>query len=354
MPHIIIEDIHKLLDIFVNFLENKIPIQELTISCSLRKPLREFKEKFPSIYYFAYGNGNEYRLLISNKKIDINFSELTDKCKKVFMLATGIQINFEQIQAYEKLSKYCDLPKWLELFQSALLHFGCERDFISMHYELIDLVAEDIKKSDSYTESKNKIVEPAKLNLKQKRKMNGFLYTDHYDMGYYLSIDLKSANFQALRLIGLIKEATWDEYIKKWNLPEYFCQAKSWRVRVLSSPDLFPKKITLFWTNIIVEIVNKIIESELYAENQVAILNSDEIVFVIKKESMFHDVITIRDFLSKYFPQYLTQVNIFQLRKLAKDKQYYVKINQETNNKEFKCVTFDNMLNAIKLLENLV
>ena len=98
----------------------------------------------------------------------------------------------------------------------------------------------------------------------------------------YLSIDLKEANFQALRFYdpAIVRDCeTWGEFIGKWSDSEYLKKTKLNRQRLLGK--LSPEKQSIIETYIMVGI------HELFLDRwnlELVSLKTDEIIYQIPKE----------------------------------------------------------------------
>lgn len=98
----------------------------------------------------------------------------------------------------------------------------------------------------------------------------------------YLSIDLKEANFQALRFYdpSIVRDCeTWGEFIGKWSDSEYLKKTKLNRQRLLGK--LSPEKQSIIETYIMVGI-HKLFSDRWNLE--LVSLKTDEIIYQIPKE----------------------------------------------------------------------
>src|SRR5437868_5096258 len=226
------------LKIFVeNFLAGDKLEEEIMVGSKLRRSIRQFKKLYPQLYYFAYGLGEEYKLVLSKKELKIDFFVLTSRCKKFFIEYTGLKISpLIDKESAKKLEPYLELEKWFGLLSDALIFVGGEKDFVSKHYDIEKQIWADLKNSKEIDNWKNKIVVEQKLLYKQNpikinltgamfksvpmnyplyidKKMNCGIYSPYNDKRYFISIDMKAANFQVLRMNGLISTKNWTEYL---------------------------------------------------------------------------------------------------------------------------------------------
>ena len=345
------------------FLASDIDTDTVAITCTFRRAMREFKTLYPTLYYFAYGMGKEYTLVLSKNKFEIEFKCLTPKCKKIFIDNAGLRIVPTISDALVKrLDPYLNLRNWFALLSDVMHFVGGEKEFISKHFDLQSQIVEDIKKSPAYNAWKDLVVTPKKLSYTQKpvagsdvkptysnKGLSNNIYCIENNGKYFMSIDLKAANFQVLRTNGLITEKTWPEYTAKFINHPYFGRLKVLRMKILSDPALYPSKQSALWSNTTLDILSSIIERGVMNEEDFAIWNSDEIVFHVDKESMAGAKVKCTDYLKKYFPDLDLEVNVFQLQHVDKTKQYFAKIDQTTNKIDFKCANAQEFPHAVEL-----
>lgn len=108
--------------------------------------MRRFKTEFPNLFYFAYGLGNEYKLVLSKEKFKIGFHSLTKKCKKFFIKYTCLRIDPDiNPELLDKLNPYLELDKWFELLTDVLHYVHGEKEFISRHYDVEKQIWDNLK-----------------------------------------------------------------------------------------------------------------------------------------------------------------------------------------------------------------
>jgi hypothetical protein len=258
---------------------------------------------------------------------------------------------------------------WLDLLQAALLFFGSEKDYLSRHYALETAIADSIRKSSIYSVWKaatpiplespnlrNSRAELAKINETITNSGNA-IYNITNDAGYFLSIDLKAANFQIIKRAGFTDKATWKEFLVQFidvdidsKAAEYFDKSKLLRFKAISRHDL--KEHVVLIGNIVVEMLDAIIAAGIISDDNFVAFNGDELVFRTSADNM-HDLRNkCIKFLDEHFGNYLSHVEIFQLFKLhTSSLNHYVKINQITQEVLFKGVCTDEFLYLIDVWE---
>jgi hypothetical protein len=336
----------------------------LMISEDLRRPMRHFKTTFPTIFYFAYGTYKVYRLYVSKTIFEIKLDDLHSKTKKIFIDHSGLRINPNNItsEIIDKIRPYYDIDGWLAIFQNALLFVGGEKEFHSKHYDLEKRISDDLKLTPEYNDWKHKVVKHIPCPYKQRPyegcepipiipKNNASIYNPKNNGSFFVSIDLKSANFQVVKGQGLITENTWKEFIAKYIDCEYFSRIKLLRIKTLSTCN--HKKQTIIWQNIILGILDSLIKNNIMEESSIAVFNGDEIIFKVSLVSALKYKDKCISYFQENFPNYQLNVEAFQLVKLnTGNPNHYVKINLDTNAIVFKGVNADELLTAIDYWTN--
>lgn len=352
------ENIDSLQAFVDSFLTSDDKQQTVIISNTLRKPIRQFKTQYPNLFYFAYGSGKQYTLVLSKDKFNIELNILTNKCKNFFFSYSGLKMNIKmltELHVSSKLHSYLGLDKWLNLWNDCLLKLGGDKDFISKHYELEKLISTDLKKSQYYADWKNKQVTQQQLKYKPNpvlepgkyAKSHG-IYNPSNDGRYFISIDLKAANFQVLRENKLINCRTWAEYLNQYINDPYFTSLKKLRLKVFSVPELYPAKQKICWENITLDILDNLIDNNIMSETNFAMYQSDEIVFHADKD----DKLLCKQFINEHFPNYDISCELFQLRYVnvptkTRNITAYVKINQENSKITWKCINVEDLAKVI-------
>ena len=367
--------LENILNNFVND-SNKQDI-ELCVYSGLRRNIRNLKQKFSSLYYFAYGIGMEYKFYVSKVIFKIKFDELSHKTKKMFTAHSGIRIDAKNIadNVIDKIRPYTEIDNWLELLNAVLLFWGGEKEYISKHYTLENRIADDIINSSKYSSWKNQkfpMIESPYLKCSRKeidtmnKTNNGsHLYNLDNDKSFFLAIDLKCANFQILRQEGFTKEKSWKDFLNNYveidfenpltsivemNAIEYLSKSKLLRFKSVSRYDL-NEHCTLSG-NVILMILDSLIQNGIMTQDSFVAFNGDEIVFKMNENDMFEHREKCISFLNENHSNYQMHVELFQLFKLNTSGQnHYVKVDKITGKVLFKGVCEDEFLFLIDIWE---
>lgn len=364
-----ITDIDELCALINNFLTSDNESCTIAISCYLRKPIRQFKNWYPNLFYFAYGLSDTYCFVISKHKFTIDYFDLTPRCKKLFIECSGIKMDHDASREdMLRIEEYCNVKMWFELLSDVLLFVGGEKEFVSKHYDLRNNIRDDIKASPSYAEWAQAVIEKCELTGKypfikvsnagimtHNDGPNG-IYSVENNNRYFISIDIKAANFQMLQQHGLITERTWVEYISKFVAHPYFAKLKIFRLQALSAKELFPAKQKACWQNATIGILDNLLGANIAQANNFVFFNSDEIILRTTVDTATDDVAKYQAFISSAHPNLNINLKVFQLKILdispengrqKKPTLAYVKVDPQTNKIEFKCVNSKTLLVAI-------
>lgn len=196
---------------------------------------------------------------------------------------------FYYLEVYE--DDFKTLTKWKKLWNMIDEKFdGDENKFLDEYYQIRDKIITSLENSDAY-------------KAFNSMDMSGFTVTDRPDVTsnnvyncenlgkYYLSIDLKKANFQALNYVNkdiLLNNNTYEEFIGKFTDLQYIKESKYTRNVIFGK--LNPKRHITVEKYLINEIW-KVYKENFPEDTKIVSMSNDEIVI----ES------TIAEAYSKYF-----------------------------------------------------
>ena len=161
----------------------------------------------------------------------------------------------------EAIEKLGGVEKWLE-------YCGNVRDNAIL----------SVTNSDSYkifNDSKNLLKE---YDVKNINIGEHSLYTDVCENNLYISVDIKKANFQALKFAGVINDNTYKDFIVSHGGDEYFAKSKYLRQVIFGKMN--PGRIIKV-EKFIISKIREIVEL-CFPEFELMSLNSDELIYKLK------------------------------------------------------------------------
>ena len=125
-----------------------------------------------------------------------------------------------------------------ELMEKEIAECGSVDNWLVEYSKLRDKIIHTLEESDEYKDFNSRSLDEYTLHNKNFQERN--IYTQETDGKTFLSIDLKKANFQALKYVGVIKDNTYEDFIKRMGGSDYFANSKYLRQVIFGK--LNPKK----------------------------------------------------------------------------------------------------------------
>ena len=249
----------------------------------------------------------------------------------------GFDIHFDCIR---KFDEFC---KELERFPN-------EQSFLEYYNELKDTIMSRIKEKEDFVAFNNSEFKKSMPKYPKKE-----LYTEMNDRKYFISIDMKKANFSALhRYSPAIFDNcdTWEEYMRQFTESEHIVNSKYIRQVIMGNCN--PKRQTQYEYMIMEELLDAIVKR--IPDVKVYSLTTDEIILEVPDIYNFP-----YEMLNEVFVEDKAKISknikteMFLLRKVKGTdgwmKQKYEIIGNEayrTNEAEFKCLDAEIYIQVIK------
>ena len=147
------------------------------------------------------------------------------------------------------------------------------------------------------------------------------------DGGYFLSIDLQSANFQAIRQMdpGMVfGTSSWKELCARFTQLRYFQESKVFRLTVFSKL-LFAKQRHV-WESIIYQTFSMLIDNDILKRENFVGWSSDEVLFSVPSSTLVKDTSSrVKEFIQKNKPDWspFLKVEVFTVKELPGSVTYY-------------------------------
>lgn len=155
---------------------------------------------------------------VSDKNLPISITDSRDRF-------------FYYIDLYE--DKFHSRSEWNDLCDEiAINHNGDVDKFLEYFYYIRDKMINDILDSDGYKNFITTDMKKYSVCDELKNIQHGNVYNPENVGKNFLSIDLKSGNFQALKHFDkniVLNEDTYDEYVSRYTSSEYIQQSKYFR-----------------------------------------------------------------------------------------------------------------------------
>lgn len=213
----------------------------------------------------------------------MNYSE---KILKKFIKDYSLPI---QVATNEMLPYYIDLydpiystkQKW-EMFKETVSKFDTDEGFLSYGQELTDRVIDAIKSTEAYnyfTTCDPDVVMPIHKELggiPYKKSIN--IYKPYNTNKYFISIDLRKANYQALRFFDsdiVLGSDTYEDMIGQFTSLGYFKQSKF--IRQVIFGNLNNPRITRYERCLNEKVLDWILRTN-YPKDKIVDFTTDEII----------------------------------------------------------------------------
>lgn len=184
-------------------------------------------------------------------------------------------------------------------YEIATKYKGNAEAYLAEYTKVKEAAMEEIKSRREYVrflETDFAIDEAYKANEKQKT-----VYTSANDNGFFISVDMRKANFSSMRCFGVFKECTWEEFLSKFTEDSHILNSKYIRQVILGNCS--PKRQIQLETKIMSQLYEKLmledsIISRLSAASaiRIAAKSADEIVLrVYDPHEIFNAIKSIED-----------------------------------------------------------
>ena len=215
----------------------------------------------------------------------MNRTDITISLKKRFAKDTGFSVAIfdepyfsERLQTYSLIDKTI-LDKW-ENFIKELEQVKTEEEYFSLYNSVKEKAINSIKENPKY----DQFINDNSFNVKTNSQN---LYKEENEGKLFISVDMKKANFSALRFYdaSIFKYAeTWEEWLSNFTESKHIKNSKYIRQVIMGACN--PKKQVNYEAYITTQLYNLL--KEVDAEKLVLYsLSNDELIFEYKLPDMF-------------------------------------------------------------------
>lgn len=228
-------------------------------------------------------------------------------------------LNLYNIHPFYAMDKYMNLVETIETKFN-----GNPGLFLDEYYSVRDKAIKFIEESDKYKEFLEADlsefqVGQLEMDGKPIKAEGGDIYSENNINKHFISIDLKKANFQALKRAGLISDDTYRDYMLRFTDIDYILNSKYMRQVIFGKLNTKRQMTIIKW---LTYIVHKNISKKIHDLYDAKLLkfNVDELVYELDIKNIGDDDLNFysaANYISEYLKKTLSdidvEVSIFQL-----------------------------------------
>jgi len=225
--------------------------------------------------------------------------------------------------------KQFDIREKLKLTEEMANNFDTPEKFLDYYDEVKNKIIDKITHLDVYKEYLNYDLQELSKNTIAYKKNN--LYIEPNNGLVFISLDLKKANYQALRYINpklVLNTSSYEEFIKEFTPYDYMSNSKYLRQVIFGN--LNPKRQSTIERYMIGQVLKKLIEENIIIEENIYSVLTDEILLTEISENNFEKLEeSLKDLKELGIEITLEK---FQLKAIFSEKD--LDCNEKTVNKE--------------------
>lgn len=259
----------------------------------------------------------------------MNYSDdISVELKKRFCKDCNLHINvfqepyfMERIKLYDKF--YNTLLKW-DTFLQCLEKYECEQDYFEDYNRIKDAAITDIKNSDGYKRFNKSFFKKEDDEIADCPKTD--IMKSYNDGKYFISVDMKQANFNALRYFSpsiFNNQSTWELFIAQYTDNKHIIASKYIRQVILGNCNC--DKHISFEKKLMSKIAYRIEKENISGIEMYSCLN-DEVIYQVNEQDI-KKTYYIYDVILKITKEYSIpfRVDFFKLYKIEGCKNGYYK-----------------------------
>lgn len=243
------------------------------------------------------------------------------------------------IERLYTIDPLCNCVEKFDLFCEELEQFSNEQDYFEYYNSVKDSIIDSIKEKPDYIAFNN--LTNLAVNTKYCRKN---LYTEDNDASTFISIDMKKANFSAMRhySTAIFEDCdTWEQYVERFTKCNHIINSKYIRQVILGACN--PGKQIKYEHYLMGRLLDYIVSEQPSVADMVYSLGEDEILLQVTDN---HNISlnTLREIIHNCPDGIgkLVKIEMFVLDKIVGTdgwlKTIYDFANNGTNRVEFKCL----------------
>lgn len=269
--------------------------------------------------------------------------EVSEKLKERFCKDCNIPLKLfkepyftDRLQLYDNY--YNTLDKW-NIFVRELEKYKCEQDYLGEYNRVKDAAINDIKLSDGYSIFNEE--DMGKYSVKYKDLPSKDIYKSSNDGKLFISIDMKKANFSALKFYdkNIFGNADmWEEFVGRYTENKHIVNSKYIRQVILGNCN--PKRQVTYEKYLMGLVLEVLVEELGYSSSDIVFFSNDEIIINMEE---YVDCIRNRQVIEWEIKEFFNipfKIELFYLHKISGTNGYSKEIVKNINEREyeFKCL----------------
>ena len=269
--------------------------------------------------------------------------DITPKLKERFCKDCNIPLKiYEEPYFTDRLVLYDlfyqSIHKW-NIFKSELKEYHCEQDYFEEYNRIKDQAINDIKNTDAYQRYNQEDMH--RYSLKYVGLPSKDIFKPSNDEKLFISIDMKKANFSALRYYdkNIFRGVqTWEQFIGFYTNNHHIINSKYIRQVILGNCN--PKRHITYEKYLMDQVLDCLIREVGFWVNEVVFFSNDEIVIDMEN---YADCIKNRNIIQKTLEEHFEfplKIELFYLHKVNGTQGYCKEIveNLVDSSFQFKCL----------------
>lgn len=283
--------------------------------------------------------------------------EITKSLKERFCKDNSIGIKIfdepyftERLNLYHRAMPEDDILKKWNTFLELLKKYETEKDYFDEYGSIKDAAIEVIKSNPTYQEFNTMDFNKAgfKYDLSYPEKET---YKDYNIGKYFISIDMKKANFTALRCFSskiFNDKPTWEEFLRQFTDSEYILSSKYIRQVIMGNCN--PGRQVTYEKYLMGSLLKELLKDPLFHTGltipEIVSVKSDEIIidvsYLVEKFSQVDVYNSFNDKVSeaaeKVNPNLNVRVELFKIEKLSTGDGYKRIFYDGKVHTQYKCL----------------
>lgn len=272
---------------------------------------------------------------------------ITPKLKERFCKDCNIPLKiFEEPYFTDRLALYDlfyqSIHKW-NIFKSELKEYRCEQDYFEEYNHIKDQAINDIKNTDAYQRFNQEDMN--QYSIKYVGLPSKDIFKPSNDGKLFISIDMKKANFSALRyydknIFRGVK--TWEQFIGSYTNNHHIINSKYIRQVILGNCN--PKRHITYEKYLMDQVLDCLIKEVGFWVDEVVFFSNDEIVIDMEN---YGDGIKNRNIIQKTLEEHFEfplKTELFYLHKVKGAQGYCKEIVENLVDRSFQLKCLDNYM----------